>query len=126
MRARKRRARDMPTQRGTIGNLYTFVSRGGVSVGVRVGGIVVNGVVEADRVEICEDVESVVDVVGVWEVMGTTVERFDVGEDEEGVVDMIVCLEVFGFKAASEVVVEFDMRRLCRVTKSCPQILGKS
>jgi hypothetical protein len=126
MRARKRRARDMPTQRETVGKLCIFVSRGGVSVGVGVGGIVVNGVVEADGVGVCEDVESVVDVVGIWEVVRTDVERLGVGEDKEGVVDMIVCLEVFGIEAESEVVVEFGMRRLCRVTKPCLQTFGES
>lgn len=114
----------MPTQREIVGILFNFVGCGGVFVGV--GEVVVNGVVEAVGVAICEDVESVVDVVGIWEVMGTEVERLGVGEDEEGVVDMIVCSEIFGIEVMVEVVVEFGRRRLCRVTKPCPQMFGES
>lgn len=79
---------------------------GGVFVGVGIGRIAVNGAVEAVRVATCEDVGSVVDVVGIWEVMGTEVEGLGVGEDEEEVVDMIACVEIFGIKVVVEVVVE--------------------
>lgn len=79
---------------------------GGVSVGVGIGRIAVNGAVEAVRVATREDVGSVVDVVGIWEVMGTEVEGLGVGEDEEEVVDMIACVEIFGIKVVVEVVVE--------------------
>jgi hypothetical protein len=125
MRARKSRPNDMPTQREIVGKSLVFVGCGGVFIGVGVGKIVVNGAVEAGGVAICGDVESVVDVVGIWEVMGTKVERLGVGEDEEEVVDMIVCLEIFGIEVVVEVVVEFGRRRLCRVTKPCPQIFGE-
>ena len=126
MRARKRRPKDMPTQREIVGNLFIFVGCGGVFVGVGVAGIVVNGVVEAEGVAICEDVDSIVDVVGTWEVMVTDVERLGVGEGEEEVVDMIVCLEISGIGVVVEVVVEFGRRRLCRVTKPCPQVFVES
>jgi hypothetical protein len=122
MRARKRRPKHMPTQREIVGNLFIFVGCGCVFVGVGAGGIVVNGVMEAEGFAICEDVERVGDVVGIWEVIGTKVERLGVGGDEEEVVDMIVCLEIFGI----EVVVEFGRRRLCRVMKPCPQMFGES
>jgi hypothetical protein len=82
------------------------VGCGGVFVGVGIGRIVVNGAVEAVRVATCEDVGSVVDVVGIWEVMGTEVVGLGVGEDEEEVVDMIVCVEIFGIEVVVEVVVE--------------------
>ena len=70
-----------------MGRLFIFVGCGGILVGVGVAGIVVNGVVEAEGVAICEDVDSVVDMVGTWEVMVTDVERLGVGEGEEEVVD---------------------------------------
>jgi len=126
MRARKRRPKDMPTQREIVGNLFIFVGFGGVFVGVGVAGIVVNGVVEAEGVAICEDADSIVDVVGTWEVMVTDVERLGVGEGEEELVDMIVCLEISGIGVVVEVVVEFGRRRLCRVTKPCPQVFVES
>jgi hypothetical protein len=126
MRARKRRPKDMPTQREIVGNLFIFVGFGGVFVGVGVAGIVVNGVVEAEGVAICEDVDSIVDVVGTWEVMVTDIERLGVGEGEEELVDMIVCLEISGIGVVVEVVVEFGRRRLCRVTKPCPQVFVES
>lgn len=126
MRARKRRLKDMPTQREIVGNLFIFVGCGGVFVGVGAGGIVVNGVVEAEGFAICEDVQRVGDVVGIWEVIGTKVERLGVGGDEEEVVDMIVCLEIFGIEVVVEVVVEFGRKRLCRVMEPCPQMFGES
>ena len=49
-----------------------------------------------EGVAICEDVDSIVDGVGTWEVMTTDVERLGVGEGEEEVLDMIVCLEISG------------------------------
>jgi hypothetical protein len=128
MRARKTRPKDMPTQREIVGNLFIIVGCGGVFVfvGVGVAGVVVNGVVEAEGVAICEDVDRIVDVVGTWEVMVTDVERLGVGEGEEEVVDMIVCLEISGIGVVVEVVVEFGRRRLCRVTKPCPQVFVES
>ena len=107
MRARKRRPKDMPTQREILGRLFIFVGCGGVFVGVGVGRIVVNGAVEAVRVATYEDVGSAVDVVGIWEVMGTEVEGLGVGEDEEEVVDMVVCVEIFGIEVVVEVAIEF-------------------
>jgi hypothetical protein len=126
MRARKRRPKDMPTQREIVGNLFVFVGCGGVFVGVGVAGIIVNGVVEAEGVAICEDVDSIVDVVGTWELMVIDVKRLGVGDGEEEVVDMVVCLEIFGIRVVVEMVVEFGGRRLCKVTKPCQQVFGES
>ncbi len=126
MRARKRRPKDMPIQREIVGNLFVFVGCGGIFVDVGIGGFVVNGVVEAAGVAICEDVDSVVDVVGTWEVMVTNIERLGVGEGEEEVVDMIVCLEKSGIRMVVKVVVEFGRSRLYKVTKPCPQVFGES
>ncbi len=126
MRARTRRPKDMPTQREIVGKLFIFVGCGGIFVGFGVGGIVVNGIVEAEGFAICEDVERVGGMVGIWEVVGTEVERLGVGEDEGGVVGMVVCLEIFGIEVVVEVLVEFGKRRLCRVIKPCPQIFSES
>lgn len=126
MRARKTRPKDMPTQREMIGKLSIFGDCGGVLVGVGLGRIDVNGAVEAVGVAICEDVESVLDVVGIWEVVGTKVDRLVAGEDEKEVVDVIVCLEIFCIEVVVEVAVEFGGRRLCRLTKPCPQMFSES